>query len=93
MAERKIDGTVQSIDSFGNLVTSITADALSNVPRGEATAVLCDEHETRGIFNTYVTNDQTSPLILERRTSGAPMSTGVTAPGDGTDSANSVSPS
>jgi hypothetical protein len=31
-----------------------------------------------GIFNTYITNDGQSPLILERRTSGAPMSTGVT---------------
>ncbi|TMQ20576.1 MAG: hypothetical protein E6J90_15840 [Deltaproteobacteria bacterium] len=32
-----------------------------------------------GILNTYVTSDQQSPLILERRTDGAPMSTGVTA--------------
>ncbi|HEY6177443.1 MAG TPA: hypothetical protein VIX73_23460, partial [Kofleriaceae bacterium] len=31
-----------------------------------------------GIFNTYFTNDSQSPLVLERRTSGAPMSTGVT---------------
>jgi hypothetical protein len=31
-----------------------------------------------GIFNAYISNDQQSPLILERRTAGAPMSTGVT---------------
>jgi hypothetical protein len=32
-----------------------------------------------GILNTYVTNDQQSPLVLERRTTtGAPMPTGVT---------------
>jgi len=31
-----------------------------------------------GILNTYVTNDPQSPLILERRTTGAPMPTGVT---------------
>ena len=31
-----------------------------------------------GILNAYVTSDQQSPLILERRTTGAPMSSGVT---------------
>jgi hypothetical protein len=50
---KKIDGLVQSIDSFGNLITNIPADALTNVPRGEDTAVVCDEHETRGIFTAY----------------------------------------
>ncbi|MEX0677972.1 MAG: SAM-dependent chlorinase/fluorinase [Pirellulales bacterium] len=49
----RIEGSVQSIDSFGNLITDIQAAALANVPRGEETAVLCDDHETRGIFNAY----------------------------------------
>jgi S-adenosylmethionine hydrolase len=49
----KIQGAVQSIDSFGNLITNISADALAGVPRGEEVAVICDEHETRGIFTTY----------------------------------------
>jgi hypothetical protein len=31
-----------------------------------------------GILNGYITNDQESPLILERRTAGAPMESGVT---------------
>jgi len=31
-----------------------------------------------GILNTYFTSDQQSPLILERRTAGAAMDTGVT---------------
>ncbi len=31
-----------------------------------------------GILNAYVTSDQLSPLIMERRTTGAPMATGVT---------------
>ncbi len=53
VAEKKIQGSVQSIDSFGNLVTNIPSDALASVPRGEETAVFCDEHETRGIFETY----------------------------------------
>jgi len=50
---RKIQGAVQSIDSFGNLITDITADKLEGVPRGEETGIFCDEHETRGIFKTY----------------------------------------
>jgi S-adenosyl-L-methionine hydrolase (adenosine-forming) len=50
---KKIEGTVQSIDSFGNLVTNIAADALAAVPRGEEVTIVCDEHETHGIFNTY----------------------------------------
>lgn len=31
-----------------------------------------------GILNTYITSDPESPLLLERRTTGAPMATGVT---------------
>ena len=31
-----------------------------------------------GILNGYVTNDQESPLVLERRADGAPMESGVT---------------
>ncbi len=50
---RKITGSVQSIDSFGNLITDITSDKLADVPRGEQTGIFCDEHETRGIFGTY----------------------------------------
>ncbi len=49
----KIEGTVQSTDSFGNLITDISADSLKNVPRGEEVTIHCDEHETHGIFNTY----------------------------------------
>jgi S-adenosylmethionine hydrolase len=50
---RKITGRVDSIDSFGNLVTDITDAQLADVPRGESTTVTCDEHETLGIFSTY----------------------------------------
>ncbi len=53
MTANKIEGAVESIDSFGNLITNIPADALANVPRGEEVAIVCDEHETRGIFKTY----------------------------------------
>ncbi len=53
VSDAKIQGCVESIDSFGNLITNIAADALNSVPRGEETAIVCDEHETRGIFQAY----------------------------------------
>ncbi len=49
----KIQGSVSSIDSFGNLVTDITSDMLKDAPTDESVRVECDEHETLGIFRTY----------------------------------------
>jgi len=60
----KIEGTVQSIDSFGNLVTDIPEDALANVPRGEETVIHCDEHETHGIFKAYADQPEMTLIAL-----------------------------
>ena len=49
----RIEGKVVSVDSFGNLITSVTRDMLSGVPTDESVTVRCDEHETQGIFSTY----------------------------------------
>jgi hypothetical protein len=49
----RIDGSIQSIDSFGNLVTDITEDMLGDAPRDETVTIRCDEHETQGIFAAY----------------------------------------
>jgi len=49
----KIDGVIESIDSFGNLITNIREDQLGDVPRDESVRIVCDEHETTGIFRTY----------------------------------------
>lgn len=49
----KLEGEVIEVDSFGNLITNITNDMLADVPRGEQTHVLCDGHETMGIFQAY----------------------------------------
>lgn len=50
----KIEGVVESVDSFGNLITNITASQLETVPRGEdQVRIECDEHETCGIFKAY----------------------------------------
>lgn len=46
----RVDGTVVSISGSGNLVTDITAEQLSDVPRDDQVTVRCDEHETLGIF-------------------------------------------
>ena len=50
---RRIEGAVESIDSFGNLVTNITSEMLADAPRDETVTIECDEHETQGIFRTY----------------------------------------
>lgn len=49
----KIEGAIQSIDSFGNLVTDITADMLAAAPKDDSVRILCDDHETFGIWGTY----------------------------------------
>lgn len=49
----KITGEIVSIDSFGNLVTNITREMLSDVPTDDTVAVRCDDHETHSIFTTY----------------------------------------
>jgi hypothetical protein len=58
----KIQGSVSSVDSFGNLITDITADMLRDAPQDEQTRVICDEHETLGIFRTY--EDQPPMTLL-----------------------------
>lgn len=49
----KIAGEVVAIDSFGNLITNISAAQLEGVPRGEVLQIECDEHQTQGLFRTY----------------------------------------
>lgn len=49
----KIEGAITSIDSFGNLISSITEEMLADAPTDERVEITCDEHETRGIFKTY----------------------------------------
>jgi S-adenosylmethionine hydrolase len=58
----KIQGTVSAIDSFGNLITDITAEMLAGAPTDERVRIECDEHETLGIFKTYA--DQPAMTLL-----------------------------
>ena len=50
---QRIEGEVIEVDSFGNLITNITAEMLADVPRDERSRIRCDEHETMGIFTAY----------------------------------------
>jgi hypothetical protein len=46
----KIVGAVVSYTEAGNLVTDITAEQLGGAPRDQSVTIVCDEHETTGIF-------------------------------------------
>ncbi|MEQ8211229.1 MAG: adenosylmethionine-8-amino-7-oxononanoate aminotransferase [Lacipirellulaceae bacterium] len=46
----KIEGKIESVDSQGNLVTSISGDQLTVAPTDDTVSVFCEGHETQGIF-------------------------------------------
>ena len=50
---RKIEGAVLEIDSFGNLITNITADMLAGRPTDYRVCIICSIYETWGIFRAY----------------------------------------
>ena len=58
----KIEGIIETVDSFGNLITNIDEEQLGDVPRDESVRILCDEHETQGIFQTY--GDQPAMTLI-----------------------------
>ena len=61
----KIEGTVISITESGNLVTDISADRLRGVPHDERVSIICDEHQTIGLFDaTHPEPDFTFMAIL-----------------------------
>jgi len=48
-----IAGEVVAVDSFGNLVTNISREMLAEAPRDASVAIVCEGHETRGLFTAY----------------------------------------
>jgi S-adenosyl-L-methionine hydrolase (adenosine-forming) len=46
----KIEGVVVAYGPTGNLITNIANDRLRGVPSGDNVKVICDEHETVGIY-------------------------------------------
>jgi S-adenosyl-L-methionine hydrolase (adenosine-forming) len=49
----RIDGAVLEIDSFGNLITNITAEMLVGRPTDKRACIVCNIYETWGIYRTY----------------------------------------
>jgi S-adenosylmethionine hydrolase len=57
----KIEGAVVAYGPTGNLVTDIAHDRLKGVPAGDGVKIVCDEHETVGI---YPADHQEEPMTL-----------------------------
>jgi S-adenosyl-L-methionine hydrolase (adenosine-forming) len=53
VSDSRIEGRVLEIDSFGNLITNITADVLAGRPTDTRVCVVCGIYETWGIYRTY----------------------------------------
>jgi hypothetical protein len=49
----RIDGAVIEIDSFGNLITNLTADVFGGRPTDRRVCVVCSIYETWGIYHAY----------------------------------------
>ena len=49
----RLEGQIQKVDSFGNLVTNITSDMLVGRPTDERVCIVCNIYETWGIYRTY----------------------------------------
>ena len=65
----KIEGAVVAYGPTGNLVTDIANDRLQGVPAGDSVKIICDEHETVGIFSADH-QEEPSTLMAIRGTSG-----------------------
>lgn len=66
----KIEGTVVAYGPAGNLITDIANDRLRGVPSGDGVKVICDEHETVGIYPATHQEDA-STLMAILGTSGS----------------------
>ena len=49
----RIDGVVLEIDSFGNLITNVTAGMLGGRPTDQRACVVCSIYETYGVYSVY----------------------------------------
>jgi S-adenosylmethionine hydrolase len=50
---RRIEGTIVSFDSFGNLITDISMQMLETAPSWKRISIRCEGHEVRGIVKAY----------------------------------------
>jgi hypothetical protein len=64
LQERMIRGHVINIDSFGNLITNISADMLAGRPTDSRVCTVCNIFETWGVFSTYAQQPQGTLVAL-----------------------------
>src|SRR5439155_18272293 len=57
----KIEGKIAAYGPTGNLITDISNERLKTVPSPAAAKIICDEHETVGIFSA---DHQEEPATL-----------------------------
>ena len=60
----RIVGVVEEIDSFGNLITNIRAEALAGRPTDRRAVVVCGIYETYGIYSAYAQQPEDSLVAL-----------------------------
>ena len=60
----RIEGVVLEIDSFGNLITNIPAEALAGRPTDRRAIVVCGIYETYGIYSAYAQQPEDSLVAL-----------------------------
>ncbi len=64
LSPARIDGVLIEIDSFGNLITNITAELLAGRPTDRRACVVCNIYETWGIFHAYAEQPQGTLVAL-----------------------------
>jgi S-adenosylmethionine hydrolase len=64
ISANRLEGTVLEIDSFGNVITNITADLIAGHPTDERACVVCDLYETWGIYGTYAEHPSGTLIAL-----------------------------
>ncbi|MFV2066265.1 MAG: S-adenosyl-l-methionine hydroxide adenosyltransferase family protein, partial [Pirellulales bacterium] len=64
IVDNRIEGEVVSVDSFGNLITNISAEMLRPVPTDSSLIIRCDEHETVGLFTSYAEQPEMTFVAL-----------------------------
>lgn len=62
--ENSLKGTVVSFDSFGNLITDITVEMLTDVRKRSSLKVQCGSHTIDGLVRTYAERPETSLVAL-----------------------------
>jgi len=61
---KRLEGVVQEIDSFGNLITNVTAEMIGNRLTDDRASVVCSVYETRGIYHTYAEQPEGTLIAL-----------------------------